>query len=630
MALTYEAPTSLTGMGAVVQNGGVSYRVWAPNARGVTLGGDFTNAGITDPVNWQELPMARDAATGEGAAYWSIFVEDAVADTLYKFKIDNPNVDPGTAANGFWPYRHDPYAKDATGIETSSTGKPGNSVVVDDGFDWSGDNFQMPGWNEMLIYELHIGTFNRDASGAQGTFADAQAKLQYIADLGFNAIQIMPSFDFDSETSMGYNPALPFAMANAYGTLSAMKSFIKAAHQAGIAVILDVVYNHFGPGLDSCLNNFDGTTDPGWQGIYFYQDRRMDTPFGSRPDFGRGEVRQYIRDNAIGFCLNELHLDGLRFDSTIGIRHNVISNTEDDGPNDDGWTLLRWLGEEKRASQPWKILIAEDLQNDTEVTRDALFGGIGLDGQWDPVFRDRMRDMIFAPEDPQRSLSTVADAIHNGYNDAGPFQRVIYLESHDECNQKPRLPDLIAMGDAEGYFARKRATLGAALLMTAPGIPMIFMGQEFMAYRPWSDSDLYSLDWTRVQSFAGIVAMFTRLAQLRRNWDNNTRGLRGGGTQVLWADQPSGILVFHRWDAGGPGDDVIVVANLSNNIYTGYNIGFPAWGTWYLRFNSGSTQWWSDFHNIAYDTFADNGGNMGQGYNGNIGIDAYAVLIYSQ
>lgn len=628
MAVTYFAPTTLGGMGAIVQGGGVSFRVWAPNARGVTLGGDFLTAGATSPTNWEEIPMARDSDTGEGGAYWSIFVKDAVADTLYKFKIDNPNVDHGTASNGFWPYRHDPYAKDATAVGFSNSG-PGNSVVVDDGFDWSGDNFQMPGWNELLIYELHIGTFNRDSSGNQGTFDDATAKLQYIADLGFNAIQIMPSFDFDSETSMGYNPALPFAMANAYGTLAAMKSFIKAAHMVGIAVILDVVYNHFGPGLDSCLNNFDGTTDPGWQGIYFYQDDRVDTPFGSRPDFGRGEVRQYIFDNAIGFCLNELHADGLRFDSTIGIRHSV-GPSYDMGPNEDGRTLLRWLGEAKRGSQPWKILIAEDLQNDTELTQDALFGGIGLDSQWDPWFLSRMRQMMFAGDDSQRRIGDVADGIRNAYNGAGPYQRVIYLESHDECYQKPRIPDLIAMGDADGYFARKRATLGAALLMTAPGIPMIFMGTEFMEYKPWSDSDAYSLDWSRVQSFGGIVAMFTRLAHLRRNWDNNTRGLRGGGTQVLWADEPTGILVFHRWDSGGPGDDVIVVANLSNNIYGSYNIGFPAWGSWFLRFNSGSTEFWSDFHNIAYDTFADSVPNMEQGYSGNIGIDAYAVLIYSQ
>ena len=260
----------------------------------------------------------------------------------------------------------------------------------------------MPNWNELLIYELHIGTFNRDSPGVQGTFDDAKGRLNYIAGLGFNAIEIMPAFDFDSTTSMGYNPALPFAMANAYGTLGAMKSLIKAAHIAGLAVILDVVYNHLGPDLESCLQTFDGTTDPGWQGIYFYQDNRMFTPFGSRPDFGRGEVRQYLRDNAIALCLQELHADGLRLDSTIGIRHNV-EGYGDMGPNEDGRTLLRWFGEKKRASQPWKIMIAEDLQNDTSVTRDALFGGIGLDCSG-TTGSSHFRQMMFATDDSDRGI----------------------------------------------------------------------------------------------------------------------------------------------------------------------------------------------------------------------------------
>jgi 1,4-alpha-glucan branching enzyme len=629
MADPFTAPTSFMGMGAMLQPGGVSYRVWAPNATAVTLGGDFFHPGLFTPATWQEFPMARDAATGEGAAYWSIFVAGAVADTLYKFKITNPNVDPTTASGAYWPYRHDPYAKDATAVDWYAPGVPANSVVVDQNFDWSGDNFQMPNWNELLIYELHIGTFNRDQSGVQSTFDEAKARLNYIADLGFNAIEIMPAFDFATTTSMGYNPALPFAMANAYGTLAAMKSFIKAAHIARLAVILDVVYNHLGPGLESCLQTFDGTTNPGWQGFYFYQDNRMYSPFGSRPDFGRGEVRQYIRDNAIAFCLQELHADGLRLDSTIGIRHNV-EGYGDTGPNEDGRTLLRWLGEDKRSSQAWKILIAEDLQNDTSVTEDALFAGVGLDAQWDNWFLGRLRQMMFASDDADRGIADVAAAIAESYNNAGSFQRIIYLESHDEAHGQHRIPDQIAWGNANGYFARKRSTLGAALLMAAPGIPMIFMGQEFLEYAPWTDSLGYSLTWSRVDQFSGIVSLYRRLAQLRRNFDNNTRGLQGANTEIIWADPASGIIVFRRFAQGGPGDDVVVVANLTNNVYSSYNIGFPDAGTWYLRFNSAWQEYSADFGNIGYDTTAESVPNMQQPCRGNVGLDAYAVVFYSQ
>ena len=132
-------------------------------------------------------------------------------------------------------------------------------MVVDRNFDWTGDNFQMPNWNETVIYELHIGTFSRPQPNQVGTFNDAIQMLGDLQSLGINAIEIMPAFDFGPSTSMGYNPGLPFAIDNAYGELSAMKGFIKAAHQRGIAVILDVVYNHFGPeGLDDCLGKFDG------------------------------------------------------------------------------------------------------------------------------------------------------------------------------------------------------------------------------------------------------------------------------------------------------------------------------------------------------------------------------------
>jgi 1,4-alpha-glucan branching enzyme len=176
------APSGIGGMGAVCQPGGIAFRVWAPNATAVTLGGDLFHPGVMQPVTWQEFPMARDAAAGPGAAYWSIFMPGGVPDTLYKFKITNPTADT-TGITSFWPYRHDPYAKDATAIEFLPAG-PGNSVVVDQQFDWSKDKFQTPGWNELVIYELHIGTFNRTSAGVQGNFADAMAKLQYVADLG--------------------------------------------------------------------------------------------------------------------------------------------------------------------------------------------------------------------------------------------------------------------------------------------------------------------------------------------------------------------------------------------------------------------------------------------------------------
>src|SRR6476469_3655191 len=119
-------------------------------------------------------------------------------------------------------------------------------------------------------------------------------------------------------------------------------------------------------------------------------------------------------------CLEEIRADGLRLDSTVSIRR-VVRRSDDAGPNPEGFTLLRYLGEEKRKASPWKILIAEDLQNDDALTRDALFGGIGLDSQWDPGFRDRIRGMLFAPNDDARRASSIAEAVGKSYNGSGPF-----------------------------------------------------------------------------------------------------------------------------------------------------------------------------------------------------------------
>lgn len=614
----FTAPSNKPGMGAVLQDGGCLFRVWAPNAGAVSVGGDFFHAGNQDPVEWQEIPMARDAATGEGTAYWSAFVPRALADSLYKFHIRDDSAPPEWNSPH---WKHDPYARDAVSFA-------GNSVVVDRTFDWSGDNFQMPNWNELVIYELHIGTFGRNAPNQVSDFASAINRLDYLRDLGINAIEVLPAFDFDTTTSMGYNTALPFAVDNAYGRLQAMKNFIKAAHERGIAVILDVVYNHFGPeGLDECLGQFDGSYPPGTEGIYFYEDGRLYTPWGNnRPDYGRGEVRVYIRDHAMT-CLDELRADGLRLDSTLTIRH-VVRKYDDLGENPDGFTMLRYLGEEKRKSSPWKILIAEDLQNDDIVTRDALFGGIGLDSQWDNWFLGRVRNAMFALYDDQRGPQQVADALAKAYNSSGPFQRVVYTESHDEAHNA-RISALVSPSDPDGYFARKRAALGAALMLTTPGVPMLFMGQEFLDPQPWNDGLGFALDWSRVNRFSGMVDLHRRLIQLRRNWDNNTRGLRGSNVNVFHVN-PEGVIAFHRWDQGGPGDDLVVVANLTNRRWDSYNVGLPRTGTWYLRFNSDYQGYAADFSNVGYDTTAAEGWNQNMPANGNVGLGPYSAIVLSQ
>jgi 1,4-alpha-glucan branching enzyme len=133
----------------------------------------------------------------------------------------------------------------------------GNAIIHDPVFDWMGDNFTMPPWNELVIYEMHVGTFNDAPGHGPGTFDEIVPKLPYLRDLGINSIEIMPVAEFSMDYSWGYNPSQPFAVESALGGPQSLHNFVKAAHAIHITVILDVVYNHCGPG-DLDLWRFDG------------------------------------------------------------------------------------------------------------------------------------------------------------------------------------------------------------------------------------------------------------------------------------------------------------------------------------------------------------------------------------
>src|SRR5690606_29782352 len=254
--------------------------------------------------------------------------------------------------------------------------------------------------NELVIYELHTGTFHDgDADGsAPGTFHDAIAKLDHLKKLGINCIEVMPSAEFAGDYSWGYNPAHPFAVEQAYGGPDALKEFVKQAHRAGIAVVMDVVYNHFGPS-DLDLWRFDGWGEGDKGGIYFYNDDRSTTPWGdTRPDYGREEVRAFIHDN-VRYWLEECNLDGLRWDATAYIRNRLGNDSDPVNDIEDGWRLMQRINRDTDERQPWKIHIAEDLRANSWITRPADEGGAGFDAQWDGEFVHPVRRALIALTD---------------------------------------------------------------------------------------------------------------------------------------------------------------------------------------------------------------------------------------
>jgi 1,4-alpha-glucan branching enzyme len=264
------------------------------------------------------------------------------------------------------------------------------------------------------------------------------------------------------------------------------------------------------------------------------------------------------------------------------------------------------------------------------ITKDVGAGGQGIGAQWDGGFVRRIRAAIIAPDDQSRNMDSVGRALRHRFNNDA-FERVIYTESHDEvANGKTRVPEAIWPGNVGHWFAKKRSALGAALVFTAPGIPMIFQGQEFLEDRWFADTD--PLDWSRIERFPGNVDMYRRLIWMRRNMDGVTRGLSGQHIRVHHVHNDNKIVAFHRWcDEGGPGDDVIVVANLANRANESYNIGFPRKGMWRVRFNSDWNGYDPQFGNhLTVDTEAGDGEKDGMPFNGNVSIGPYSVVVFSQ
>jgi 1,4-alpha-glucan branching enzyme len=275
------------------------------------------------------------------------------------------------------------------------------------------------------------------------------------------------------------------------------------------------------------------------------------------------------------------------------------------------------------------VTIAEDMQDNPALVADAQNGGAGFDTQWDARFVREVRQALVAVDDAARNLLALRDVLLHRF-DSDAFARVIYTESHDEvANGKARVPEELAPNHAADWIAKKRSTLGAALVFTAPGVPMIFQGQEFLEDDWFRDDD--PLDWSKKDRYAGIVRLYRDLIRLRLNREGNTRGLCGQGVEVSHVNQEQGVLAYHRWDQAGPGDSVVVAANFSAEPRREYRIGLPAEGAWTVRFNSDSKAYDAEFGDVGgASVTAELQGYDGQPASGTIELAPYSVILLSQ
>ena len=433
--------------GAVPEAGGVRFRVPAPP------GADLQLEILSGPATG--LHGAAQAADG----VVEFFVRQAGAGDRYVFRLgDSARPDP---ASRFQP-----------------EGVHGPSEIIDPGaFAWRHDRWTCRAPREHVIYELHVGTFT-----PEGTFAAARERLHTLRDLGVTAVELMPVADFPGGRNWGYDGVCLFAPSRAYGRPEDLRSFVDAAHELGLAVILDVVYNHLGP---------EGAYLPQFHPEYLTD--RYHTPWGGAVNLdgpGSAVVRGFIIDNALHW-VREYRLDGLRLDAT----HALIDSS--------ATHLVAELVEAVRGAAAWPLAIyGEDHRNLATLLEPRERGGWGLDGVWADDFHHVMRRHLAGDthgyyEDFAGSSEELARTVRQGWLFTGQHSRhlqeergtdpsripmhrfVVCLQNHDQIGNRATGDRLHHTIDAAAWRA------ASVVLLAAPMTPLLFMGQEWAASTPF-------------------------------------------------------------------------------------------------------------------------------------------------
>jgi 1,4-alpha-glucan branching enzyme len=623
-----------TPMGANLVAGGATFRVWAPNARAVHVTGGF-NGNTHDESN---------LLNQVGGGHWAGFVPGVQDRDRYMFHV------VGKGSEG--PKR-DPYARELD--------YPSACIVRETDFPWHETGFTTPPFHEFVIYQLHVGTFHTPRLPRGGTFLDVALKLPYLAELGITAVQLLPIQEFQTEFSMGYNgtdyfsPEQDFAVNDAdlpgyaqqvnallqarglapyqvddlRGEMNQLKAFVDLCHAHGIAVLLDVVYNHAGGswGDESIWFMDRQPYEGGDRNSLYFTD--IDHAGGRVFDFAKPEVREFLIQNAL-FFVDEYRLDGFRYDQVSVIDH-------DGAPH--GWAFCQELTSRLRAHRPGTFDKAEYWGVNPWIVRPVAEGGAGFDTSLTDGMRITLRDAIREAANPDERplpMRRLADSLWpQGF--AEHWQFVQGPENHDIVfnGREPRMVSLGDPGNPRSWYARSRARVATGLCLTAPGIPMLFMGQEFLEPRQWSDNLQYHgdlrLDWQPVDNGDRQVHDHLRFVRELMDVRGGAPGLRGQGVRVVWASDADRVLAFHRW-VPGEGHDVMVVVHLSTNDRYGYRIGFPGGGEWREVFNSDVYENWvnPDTTGNGGRVFADAWGMHGFSHSAALTLPANGLLVFAR
>jgi 1,4-alpha-glucan branching enzyme len=640
-------------MGANLFSGGATFRVWAPSARAIYLNGTFGGLSTADPDQSDELLLVQGAD-----GYWAGFLEGVEEGDLYKYYVVGP-------ANGTVGYKRDPYARELTPTTTWPTGV--YSVVrPPDSYPWHDQAFVTPDFSNLIIYQLHIGTYAPQSFPQCGTFLDVINKIPYLVSLGINLLQPLPVTECKEKPDMGYDGADEFSPDSLYAVndptalapylavinqllaakgfppLTAaeitsqpnqLKAMVDLCHLYGIAVNFDVIYNHAGgfEGDDESIFFFDRQPASDNINSLFFTDVGM--AGGLAYALAKNEVKQFLLDNA-SFFINEFHIDGFRYDEIS----ELLANTYYDS---SGWDFCRALTSTVRHLHPRALQNAEfwpseyDKGSTFSMVQPAIQGGAGFDTVQHDALRVAVRAAIQAASYGGSSALNM-DAILNSVYPPGlpqAWNAVPCVENHDAVylGRDPRIPVLADGSNSRSFYAASRSKVATGLLLTAPGIPQLFMGQEFLEDKQWDEDPAGSnlIDWQGLGSGDKTMSDQLRFTQdiIRLRWSQPA--LRGQNINPYYSHNDNRIVAFHRW-IEGQGLDVVVVASLNDNPFFNYQLGFPRGGHWDELFNSDVYQNWVNPLAVGnYGGIDANGGPLNNlPSSASITIPPRAILVF--
>ncbi|MET7371676.1 1,4-alpha-glucan branching protein GlgB [Micromonospora arida] len=543
-------------LGARVFDEGVAFSVWAPNAQGVRVVGDFTGWGADD--GW---PMRSLGSTG----VWELFVPNARVGARYKYRV--------LGADGQWRDKADPLAAYAE-VPPATASVVHHSTYRWDDADWLARRAErQPHQEPMSVYEVHLGSWRPGLSYREL----AEQLTAYVTELGFTHVEFLPVMEHPFGGSWGYQVTGYYAPTSRFGDPDEFRHLVDRLHGAGIGVLLDWVPAHF-PKDEWALARFDGTP------LYEHPDPRR----GEHPDwgtyvfdFGRNEVRNFLVANALYWC-DQFHVDGLRVDAVASMLYLDYSRNHGEwAPNKYGGrenleaiALMQEVNATVYKHHAGVVMIAEESTAWPGVTRPTADGGLGFGFKWNMGW---MHDtLLYTSKDPiyrQHHHHQLTFSLAYAWS-----ENYVLPISHDEVvHGKGSLAGKMP-GDTWQRLANVRALL--AYMWAHPGKQLLFMGSEMADDREWSEER--GLDWYLLHdpARAGVQRLVGDLNRVYRD------------TPALWAQdtEPAGF----RWIAGDDvanntvsfvriapdGSTLVCVANFSASPLHDYRIGLPAGGTW--------------------------------------------------